>query len=65
MARMFNVYGVRDGVETFVETVSNAEQGKSAHQRMKLEGVYEYIRCRDALGGLRFEYNLQTGRKTA
>lgn len=65
MARMFNVYGVRDGVETFVETVSNAEQGQAAHQRMKLAGDYEYIRCRDVLGGLRFEYNLKTGRKTA
>jgi hypothetical protein len=65
MARMFNVYGVRDGVETFVETVSDAAEGKAAHQRMKLAGVYEYIRCRDVLGGLRFEYNLETGRKTA
>lgn len=65
MARMFNIYGVLDGQETFVETVSDAAEGKAAHQQMKVDGIYSHIRCRDVLGGLRFEYNLQTGRKTA
>ena len=65
MARMFNVYGVLDGTETLVETVSSPEQGKTAHARMRQAGIYDYIRVRDCLGGLRFEYNLKTGRKTA
>ncbi len=65
MSRMFNVYGVVNGTETFVETVATPGDGKLAHQRMKIQGVYDYIRVRDCLGGLRFEYNLKTGRKTA
>ena len=66
MARIFNIYGVtEDRTEVFVESVSTPAQGKTAHVRMKQEGVYEYIRCRDVLGGLRFEFNLETERKTA
>ena len=63
--RVYRVFGLRDGVEELVATVSSPAQGKAKHQEMKREGFYEYIRVRDALGGLRFEYNLQTGRKTA
>jgi hypothetical protein len=65
MARMFNVYGVKDGDEELVATVASAAEGKAEHQKMKAAGHYQYIRVRDCLGGLRFEFNLETGRKTA
>jgi len=65
MARMFRILGVKDGIETPVTTISSAAEGKAAHAEMKAEGVYDYIRCRDCLGGLRFEFDLKTGRKTA
>ena len=42
-----------------------AADGKAVHQMMKEQGYFDFIRCRDCLGGLRFEYNLKTGRKTA
>lgn len=64
MARMFNIYSVTDGIETFYKTVGSVAAGKTAHAELKLTDA-EYIRCRDCLGGLRFEFNLKTGRKTA
>ena len=64
--RMYRIFGVtEDRTEEFYETVTSPAEGKAAHSRMKQEGVYKYIRCRDCLGGLRFEFNLETGRKTA
>ena len=64
--RSYKIFGIKDGgTEEWVTTVSNAADGKQAHQDMKKQGYFDYIRCRDVLGGLRFEYNLQTGRKTA
>ena len=62
--RMFNIYIVTDGIETFYKTVSSAAAGKAAHEELKTTEA-DYIRCRDCLGGLRFEFNLRTGRKTA
>ena len=66
MRRSYKIYGIKDGgKEQWVDTVSNAADGKAVHQMMKEQGYFDYIRCRDCLGGLRFEYNLKTGRKTA
>ena len=66
MARMFNVYAVdAEGTETYYDTVGSPAQGIAASLKMKSEKTAVYIRCRDCLGGLRFEYNLKTGRKTA
>lgn len=64
MARLFNVYSVKDGVETFYTTIASPAAGKTAHAELE-ETDAEYVRCRDCLGGLRFEYNLKTGQKTA
>jgi len=66
MRRSYTIFGIKDGgKEQYVATISNADDGKKAHQEMKDQGYFDYIRCRDVLGGLRFEYNLRTGRKTA
>jgi len=64
MARMFNVYGVKDGTESFFASVSSAVMGKAVFVDLEKQG-YEYGRLRDCLGGLRFEFNLKTKRKTA
>ena len=64
--RTFGIYTVTDGgPEVFITSVASAAAGKAEHARLKAEGTADYIRCRDCLGGLRFEYNLKTGRKTA
>ena len=66
MRRSYRIFGIKDGgKEEFVTSVSNAADGKQAHNDMKAQGYFDYIRCRDVLGGLRFEYNLKSGRKTA
>ena len=66
MRRSYRIYGIKDGgKEEFVTSVSNAADGKAAHQAMKQQGYFDTLRCRDVLGGLRFEYNLKSGRKTA
>ena len=64
MNRIFNVYSVTDGIETFYKTVASAAAGKAANVALKKTDA-EYMRVRDCLGGLRFEFNLKTGRKTA
>ena len=64
--RSYKIFGIKDGgKEQYVATISNADDGKKAHHEMKDQGYFDYIRCRDVLGGLRFEYNLRTGIKTA
>ena len=66
MTRSYRIYGIKDGgTEEFVTSVSAAADGKAAHQAMTQQGYFDTLRCRDVLGGLRFEYNLITGRKTA
>ena len=63
--RSYKIYGKNNGQdEVYITTVSSPGQGKKIHAEMKQSG-FEYIRCRDCLGGLRFEFNLTTGRKTA
>ena len=55
MRRSYKIYGVKDGgAEQWVDTVSNAADGKTVHQMMKEQGYFDFIRCRDCLGGLRF-----------
>ena len=64
--RSYKVFGIKDGAaEVYITTVHSAAEGKVAHNAMKSQAYFDYIRCRDVLGGLRFEYNLKTGRKTA
>ena len=66
MRRSYRLYGIKDGgKEEFVTSVSNAADGKAAHQAMKQQGYFDTLRCRDVLGGLRFEYNLINGQKLA
>lgn len=64
--RSYKIFAIKDGgAEELVTTVHSTAEGKTAHSMLKAQGYYDYIRCRDVLGGLRFEYNLKTGRKTA
>jgi len=64
--RSYKIYGKNEGQdEVYVATVHSAAEGKAYHGLLKQGGIYDYIRCRDCLGGLRFEINLHTGRKTA
>ena len=64
--RSFKIFGIKDGgAEEWVDTVSSAADGKTVHAAMKTQGYFDYIRCRDVLGGLRFEYNLINGQKLA
>jgi hypothetical protein len=64
--RSYTIFGIKDdGEEVFVATVTSSADAKATHQMMKAQGYFDYIRCRDVIGGLRFEYNLKTGRKTA
>ena len=64
--RTLKIFGIKDGgAEQWVDTVASAKAGKAVHSAMKTQGYFDYIRCRDVLGGLQFEYNLKTGRKTA
>ena len=63
--RSFVLYAVsKDKTETFIKLIHNPKEGKGLEPDLIKQG-FEYIRCRDCLGGLRFEYNLHTGRKTA
>jgi hypothetical protein len=61
--RSYSVYGIREGVETFVTTVHTATEGKTAHQLMKVQGFYEAIKVTDVLGGICFISDLRTGEK--
>ena len=66
MRRSFRIYGIRDGgKEEYITSVSNAADGKAVHQQLKQQGYFDRLLCRDVLGGLRFEYNLITGKKLA
>ena len=64
--RSFKLFGVKDGgPEIDSDTNSSPNAGKAIRERMIAEKQFDYLRCRDCLGGLRFEINLTTGRKTA
>lgn len=64
--RSFKLFGVKDGgPEIYIDTISSPNAGKAIRERLIAEKQYDYLRCRDCLGGLRFEINLATGRKTA
>ena len=64
--RSYKIYGKNEGWdEEYVATIHSPEEGKAYHRLLKMGGIYDYIRCRDCLGGLRFEINLHTGQKTA
>lgn len=64
--RSFKLFAVKDGgSEIYIDTISSPAAGKAIRERMIAEKQFDYLRCRDCLGGLRFEINLTTGRKTA
>ena len=64
--RSFKLFGVKDGgTEIYIDTISSPNAGKAIRERLIAEKRFDYLRCRDCLGGLRFEINLATGRKTA
>jgi len=50
--RSYKVYGIRDGgAETYVDTVHSSTEGKQVHKMMKIQGYYDEMIVRDALGG--------------
>lgn len=50
--RSYTVYGVKDGgPEVYVDTAHSAADGKHIHQLMKLQGYFDEMIVRDALGG--------------
>ena len=64
--RSYKVYGRVEGDdEVYIATIHSAAEGKAYHGLLQQGGIYDYIRCRDCLGGLRFEIDLRTGQKTA
>ena len=64
--RSFKLFGVKNGgPEVYIDTISDPTAGKVIRDRLIAEKQYDYLRCRDCLGGLRLEINLATGRKTA
>ena len=62
--RSYRVYGIRDGgAEQYVDTVHSPAEGKQIHQMMKIQGYFDVMVVRDALGGKQIERNLRTGEK--
>ena len=50
--RSYRVYGIKNGgAEQYVDTVYSAAEGKQIHQMMKIQGYFEEMVVRDALGG--------------
>jgi hypothetical protein len=64
--RSFKLFGVKNGgSEIYIDTIASPYAGKAIRERLRAENHFDYLRCRDCLGGLRLEINLATGRKTA
>lgn len=64
--RSYKVYGIRaGGAEEYVTTVHSADEGKLAHQMMKLQGYWDEMVVRDALGGKVMQKNLKETVDTA
>lgn len=58
--RSYKVYGIRQGgAEVYVDTVHSPAEGKQVHQMMKLQGYYDEMVVRDALGGKVMQKNLK------
>jgi hypothetical protein len=50
--RSYKVYGIKNGgPETFVATVTNASEGKTTHNGMKVAGYFDTMIVRNVLGG--------------
>ena len=64
--KSFKLFGVNNGgQEIYIDTISSPTEGKAIRERLIAEKQFDYLRCRDCLGGLRLEINLVTGKKTA
>ena len=58
--RSYRVYGIRNGgAEQYVDTVYSAAEGKQIHQMMKIQGYFDEMVVRDALGGKQIHRNLK------
>jgi hypothetical protein len=60
--RSFTVYGIKKGGdEIYVDTVHSSAEGKYVHQQLKIQGYFDEIVVRDALGGKQIHRDLHTG----
>ena len=60
--RSYRVFGIRNGgAEQYVDTVYSPTEGKQVHQMMKIQGYFDQMVVRDALGGKQIERDLRTG----
>ena len=58
--RSYRVYGIKNGgAEQYVDTVYSAAEGKQIHQMMKIQGYFDEMVVRDALGGKQIHRNLK------
>jgi len=58
--RSYKVFGIKDGgAEAYVDTVFSAEEGKQVHQMMKIQGYWDEMVVRDALGGVQIRRKLK------
>jgi len=58
--RSMKVYGIKDGgAEQYVDTVYSAAEGKQVHVLMKLQGHFDEMVVRDALGGKQMHRDLR------
>ena len=49
--RSYTVFGIKaGGAEVYVTTVHSTEEGKTAHQMMRVQGYWDEIVVRDVLG---------------
>jgi hypothetical protein len=58
--RSYKVYGIKDGgAEQYIDTVYSAAEGQQIHQLMKIEGYFDEVVVRDALGGKHIHRSLR------
>ena len=64
--RSFRVYGIKDGgAEQYVDTAYSPAEGKQIHAMMKIQGYFDEIVVRDALGGKQIHRKLKETVDTA
>ena len=50
--RSFKLFGVKNGgPEVYIDTISDPTAGKVIRDRLAAEKQFDYLRCRDCLGG--------------
>ena len=59
--RSFKVYAIKDGgAEQYVDTAYSPAEGKQIHTMLKVQGYFDEMVVRDALGGKQMHRNLRT-----